>query len=91
MLKTKPSPEDVPWDQSSKKSMQLNRFDSEPSKNYLIILLYPSFISSGVWGYKKHHCIEIVQNRALRYFLGVHRITPLLGKAGGKVLKSATK
>lgn len=31
-----------------KKSTQLNRFDSEPSKNYLIILLYPSFISIGV-------------------------------------------
>ena len=38
--------------------------------------------SSGVWGYKKHHCIEMVQHRALRYFLGTHRFTPLLAVEG---------
>lgn len=38
--------------------------------------------SSGVWGHKKHHCIEMVQNRVLRYFLGVHQFTPLLAVQG---------
>lgn len=38
--------------------------------------------SSGVWGHKKHHCIEMVQNQALRYFLGVHQFTPLLAVQG---------
>lgn len=38
--------------------------------------------SSGVWGHKKHHCIEMVQNRALRYILGIHQFTPLLAVQG---------
>ena len=32
---------------------------------------------SEVWGLRNYHCIEMVQNRALRYYLGVHRFTPL--------------
>ena len=33
---------------------------------------------SGVWGFKQFNKIDTVQNRAIRYFLGVHRFTPLL-------------
>lgn len=37
-----------------------------------------SIISYGasIWGCKKHRCIEAVQNRALRFYLGVGRYTP---------------
>ena len=41
--------------------------------------LYCSYIcpildySSGVWGFKQFSCSEVLQNRAIRYFLGVHR------------------
>ena len=37
---------------------------------------------SGVWGHTKHYNIESVQLRALRYFLGVHRFTPILAIQG---------
>ena len=33
---------------------------------------------SGVWGFKTYHSIEIVQNCALRYFLGLHRYAPAI-------------
>ena len=32
---------------------------------------------SSVWGFKKIKCIDDIQNRAVRYFLGVHRFCPL--------------
>ena len=32
---------------------------------------------SEVWGLQNYHSIEMVQNRALRFYLGVHRFTPL--------------
>ena len=41
--------------------------------------LYSSYIcpildySAGVWGYKQFYAPDVVQNRSLRYFLGVHR------------------
>ena len=31
---------------------------------------------AGIWGYHKGKAIDIVQNRAMRYFLGVHKFTP---------------
>ena len=34
--------------------------------------------SSSVWGYKEYNCIDMVQNRSLRYFLRVHRYAPKL-------------
>ena len=37
---------------------------------------------SGVWGFKQFNKIDTVQNRAIRYFLGVHRFTPLLAING---------
>ncbi|XP_048743557.2 uncharacterized protein LOC125656974 [Ostrea edulis] len=38
--------------------------------------------SSSVWGFKKFQSIDNVQNRAIRYFLGVHRFAPLLAIYG---------
>ena len=38
--------------------------------------------SSGVWGYVKGEHIDHIQNRAMRYFLGVHRFTPVAGMQG---------
>ena len=37
---------------------------------------------SSVWGYKYYQSIETVQNRSLRYFLGVHRFAPKLAING---------
>ena len=37
---------------------------------------------SGVWGFKQLNKMDNVQNRAIRYFLGVHRFTPLLAING---------
>ena len=37
---------------------------------------------ASVWGYKKTQKIDNVQNRAMRYFLGVHRFTPVLAMVG---------
>ena len=37
---------------------------------------------SSVWGYKDYNAIESVQNRSLRYSLGVHRFAPNLAFSG---------
>ena len=37
---------------------------------------------SGVWGYARAKECEIIQNRAMRYFLGVHRFAPIAGMIG---------
>ena len=37
---------------------------------------------SGVWGYANYHQVDMVQNRAIRYFLGIHRFTPILAVQG---------
>ena len=37
---------------------------------------------SEVWGYEKFNKSEIVQNRASRVYLGVHRFAPVLGLQG---------
>ena len=37
---------------------------------------------SGVWVYVKSKEIETVQNRAMRFFLGVHRFAPIAGIIG---------
>lgn len=50
--------------------------------------LYDSCVTSildycaSVWGYKNNQKIDNVQNRAMRYFLGVHRFTPVLAMVG---------
>ena len=33
---------------------------------------------SGIWGFNKHWSNQKLQNRAIRYFLGVHNKTPIL-------------
>ncbi len=38
--------------------------------------------SAAVWGYRQYQQIDNVQNRAMRYFLGVHRFTPGLALTG---------
>ena len=37
---------------------------------------------SSVWGYKKAPEIDLIQNRAMRFFLGVHKYTPTDGMLG---------
>lgn len=37
---------------------------------------------SGVWGFKQFDKIDMIQNRAIRYFMGVHRFTPILEMTG---------
>jgi hypothetical protein len=41
--------------------------------------------SAGIWGFKSYSCINAVQNRAMRFFLGVGKYTPtaaLFGETG---------
>ena len=38
--------------------------------------------ASGVWGFKKFDSISVVENKMLRYFLGVHRFVPNLALWG---------
>lgn len=33
---------------------------------------------SGVWGYNTYHGIDMIQNRAVRYFCGLHRFAPTI-------------
>ena len=37
---------------------------------------------SGVWGFKSFYKIDMIQNRAIRYLMGVHRFTPILALTG---------
>ena len=37
---------------------------------------------SGIWGFKQFNKIDTLQNIAIRYFLGVHRFTPILAING---------
>ena len=37
---------------------------------------------SAIWGYKNYKCIDDTQNRAVRFFLGIHKFAPLLGVEG---------
>ncbi len=37
---------------------------------------------AGVWGYRKHSSCSYIQNRALRYFLGVHQNVSILALEG---------
>ena len=37
---------------------------------------------SGVWAFKQFDKIEMIQNRAIRYFMCVHRFTPILAITG---------
>ena len=37
---------------------------------------------SGVWGFKSFDKIDMIQNRVIRYSMGVHRFTPILAITG---------
>ena len=37
---------------------------------------------SPVWGHKKANECYVVQNKAIRYFMGVHGFTPVAGDGG---------
>lgn len=37
---------------------------------------------ASVWGYRHYQQADNIQNRAMRYFLGVHRFTPILAMVG---------
>ena len=37
---------------------------------------------SSIWGFKKAPEIDMIQNRAMHYFLGVHKYTPIAGMLG---------
>ena len=39
-----------------------------------------------IWGDRSFSCIEAVQNRAMRFFLGVGRYTPTAAVSGSLVL-----
>ena len=45
---------------------------------------------SGVRGLKKFDKINMIRNRAIRYFLGVHRLTPILAITGDMGWVSST-
>ena len=38
--------------------------------------------ASGVWGHVAGKCIESIQHRVLRYYLGVHKFCPILALTG---------
>jgi len=38
--------------------------------------------ASEIWGYKTYPCIDSIQNRAIRSFLGVHNFAPILAMNG---------
>ncbi len=50
--------------------------------------LYDSLVApiidygSAVWGYKGYECLDRIQNRATRFFTGVHKFAPILGHVG---------
>ena len=50
--------------------------------------LFTSFVvpvldySSSIWGYKDFACLNQIQNKAIRYFLGVHKFAPTLAING---------
>ena len=37
---------------------------------------------SEVWGYGRYECCNKIQNRAMRYYLGVHTKAPIIGMQG---------
>ena len=51
-------------------------------KLYYSCVVPVTYYSSSVWGYKPYAQLDYIQNRAIRYFLGVHRFTPILAIVG---------
>ena len=40
------------------------------------------FYVAGIWGFGKFSCMEKIQNRAMRCFLGVHKYAPFFALQG---------
>jgi hypothetical protein len=38
--------------------------------------------SASAWGLQSHNTLQTVQNRAMRFYLGTHKLTPTLGMFG---------
>ena len=66
--------------------MQTCRWTSFQRLYQVVWLSYPVInYGASVWGYKSYSCINAVQNRAMRFFLGIGKYTPvaaLEGKTG---------
>ncbi len=67
----------------------INKYKSLNSLGYdTYTKLYHSLVApitdygSAVWGFKTYDSIEKVQNRATRFFAGVHKYAPILGHVG---------
>jgi hypothetical protein len=54
-----------------------------PMKNifYSCVILVVDYASS-TWGFKKFQSLDNIQNRSIRYFIGVHRFAPTLAFYG---------
>ena len=46
---------------------------------------------AGVWGFKDYNSNNVVQNKIVQYFLGVHKLAPNLGLWGDVGWLPATK
>ncbi len=67
----------------------INKYKSLDALNYdTYTTLYDSLVApvtdygSAIWGFKSYDCLDKVQNRATRFFMGVHRYAPNLGHVG---------
>ncbi len=60
------------------KEFGFNTYEKLYSSCVIPILDY----NSSVWGFKQYQHIDNVQNRAMRYYLGVHRFAPTLAITG---------
>ena len=55
------------------KDMGFNTYNVLYNTGVLPVLEY----ASEIWGYKHYKCTDSIQERAIRYFLGLHRFTPI--------------
>ncbi len=67
----------------------INRYRSLNELGYdTYTKLYDSLVTpiidyaSAIWGFKSHESLDKIQNRATRFFMGVHRFAPILGHVG---------
>lgn len=66
------------WEQWSKKKSILSKTLAFQHMKVSFKMFVPvQNYCSEVWGFQNFRCIEMVQNCVLRYYLGVHRFTPL--------------
>jgi hypothetical protein len=51
-------------------------------KLYVLCVVPVLDYCSAIWGFRNDQQIDNIQNRAIRYYLGVHRFTPVLALTG---------